>query len=141
MPELAFFRHGEELLRVALGEATQIGRSPSCDVALPDPTLSRVQAVIERRGQGYHLLDRSGRGTPVNGAAVAEVELLDGAELGLGTWRALFRASSSPDADATRLSSGTEVRPAAGAGVAAPPARLRVRLRGVERRHPLPPAG
>ena len=45
MPELAFFRHGEELLRVALADQTTIGRSADCDVSLPDPGLSRVQAV------------------------------------------------------------------------------------------------
>ena len=50
MPELAFFRHGEELLRVALDDRTAIGRDPGCDVTLPDPALSRVQAVVERRG-------------------------------------------------------------------------------------------
>jgi pSer/pThr/pTyr-binding forkhead associated (FHA) protein len=141
MPELAFFRHGEELLRVALGEVTQVGRSPSCDVSLPDPALSRVQAVIERRGQGYHLLDRSGRGTQVNGAAVDEAELADGTELAMGTWRALFRAAPSSDGDATRLSGGTEVRAGAGAHRPAPAARLRVRLGGAERTHPLPPTG
>ena len=141
MPELAFFRHGEELLRVALGEATQIGRSPECDVSLPDPTLSRVQAIVERRGEAYRLRDRSGRGTLVNGAEVAEAELADGAEIALGTWRALFRAAPSADGDATRLSGGTEVRVGAAAGGAAPPARLRVRLHGLERTHPLPPAG
>jgi DNA-binding NtrC family response regulator len=141
MPELAFFRHGEELLRVALGEATQIGRSPECDVSLPDPALSRVQAVVERRGEMYHLVDRSGRGTRVNGADVDQAALADGAEIALGTWRVLFRAAPSADPDATQHSGGTEVRPAASAGGAAPSARLRVRLRGVERTHPLPPAG
>ena len=141
MPELAFFRHGEELLRVALGEATRIGRSPECDVSLPDPALSRVQAVVERRGEAFHLLDRSGRGTQVNGAGVAEAALGDGAEIALGTWRALFRAAPPPDEDATRVSGGTAVRAATSSGGAAPPARLRVRVRGVERTHPLPSAG
>ena len=65
MPELAFFRHGEELLRVALGDPTTIGRSADCDVSLPDPGLSRLQASIERRPAGYTLVDRSGRGTRV----------------------------------------------------------------------------
>jgi len=71
MPELAFFRHGEELLRVALDGRTQVGRDPGCDVSLPDPALSRVQAVVERRGDAWHLVDRSGRGTRVGGAEVA----------------------------------------------------------------------
>ncbi len=72
MPELAFYRHGEELLRVALGDRTEIGRSPDCDVSLPDPALSRLQAVVERRGEAFHLLDRSGRGTRVAGREVPE---------------------------------------------------------------------
>src|SRR5512147_2461823 len=127
MPELAFFRHGEELLRVALGEVTRIGRSPECDVSLPDPTLSRVQAVVERRGEAHHLLDRSGRGTPVNGAEVAEAVLSDGAEIALGTWRALFRAAAQVDQDATRAPGGTAVRADGLDGQAAPPARLRIR--------------
>jgi DNA-binding NtrC family response regulator len=141
MPELAFFRHGEELLRVALGEATRIGRSPECDVSLPDPTLSRVQAVVERRGEAYLLVDRSGRGTDVNGTGVAEVRLEDGSEIALGTWRALFRAAPPADHDATRRSGETEVRAPGSAGGDAPPARLCVRVRGVERTHPLPAAG
>ncbi|HYD42800.1 MAG TPA: sigma 54-interacting transcriptional regulator [Anaeromyxobacter sp.] len=140
MPELAFFRHGEELLRVALGDATRIGRSPECDVSLPDPTLSRVQIVVERRGDGFLLRDQSGRGTPVNGAEVAEAELADGAEIALGTWRALFRAASGADEDLTRVSGGTALRPQ-GAAAEAPPARLRLRQAGRERTHPLPAAG
>ena len=150
MPELAFFRHGEELLRVALGDATRIGRSPECDVSLPDPTLSRVQVVVERRGAAFLLRDQSGRGTPVNGAEVAEAELADGAEIALGTWRALFRAASGPDEDLTRVGRAaaahaqggepTALRPH-GAADEAPPARLRLRQAGRERTYPLPAAG
>src|SRR5512138_531165 len=141
MPELAFFRHGEELLRVALGDRTAIGRDPECDVSLPDPSLSRVQAVVERRGETFHLLDRSGRGTRVAGAEVPEAPLADGAEIALGTWRALFRAVAAAPADETRLSGGTEVRPTAEAGPAAPPARLRLRAGGRERTVPVTSAG
>src|SRR5512143_4083420 len=94
MPELAFFRHGEELLRVALGDRTSIGRDPDCDVSLPDASLSRVQALVERRGDAFHLVDRSGRGTRVGGADVSEAMLSEGAEVALGTWRALFRAAT-----------------------------------------------
>jgi pSer/pThr/pTyr-binding forkhead associated (FHA) protein len=130
MSELAFFRHGEELLRVALGETTRIGRSPECDVSLPDPALSRVQAVVERRGDAYHLVDRSGRGTQLDGAEVAEGVLSDGAELGLGTWRALFRVAPPPDVEATRVSGGRAVRAGPAEGQVPPPARLRLRHAG-----------
>jgi DNA-binding NtrC family response regulator len=141
MPELAFFRHGEELLRVALGDSTRIGRSPECDVSLPDPTLSRVQAVVERRGDAFVLCDRSGRGTSVNGAEVAEAALADGAEIALGTWRGLFRAAATSDEDLTRVSSGATVLRPPGTVESAPPARLRLRQAGRERTYPLPAAG
>jgi DNA-binding NtrC family response regulator len=140
MPELAFFRHGEELLRVALGDRTDIGRAPECDVSLPDPALSRLHAVVERRGDAYHLVDRSGRGTSVGGAEVAEARLEDGAEIALGTWRALFRAAVLAGADETRASGGTEVRAASPASGPAP-ARLRVRAGGRERTVPVTAAG
>ena len=142
MPELAFFRHGEELLRVALADRTAIGRAPECDVSLPDPTLSRVQAVVERRGEAFHLVDRSGHGTRVSGSEVRETALGDGAEIALGTWRALFRTSAAGPVDETRSGGGTAVRPpAAGEAGAPPPARLRVRAGGKERTVPVTSAG
>jgi len=141
MPELAFFRHGEELLRVALADRTAIGRDPSCDVTLPDPTLSRVQAVVERRGETWHLLDRSGKGTRVAGAEVPEAVLTDGAEIALGTWRALFRAAAIDIAEETRASGATQARTSAEPRPAPPPARLRVRVGGRERTIPVTSAG
>src|SRR5512137_1260559 len=107
MPELAFFRHGEELLRVALGDRTTIGRSADCDVSLPDPALSRIQASVERRPDGWVLLDRSGRGTRLGGADVSEAPLTDGAELAFGTWRALFREARSGATESTAAGGGT----------------------------------
>jgi DNA-binding NtrC family response regulator len=139
MPELAFFRHGEELLRVALGDRTALGRATECDVTLPDPALSRVHAVVERRGEGYLLLDRSGHGTRLGGRAVHEAPLQDGAELSLGAWRALFRAEPVGDGDATCAASGlTRVRSGAPAGPLPPAARIRVREAAGERVESLP---
>ena len=114
MPELAFYRHGEELLRVAISDRTTIGRAADCDVTLPDPALSRVQAVIERRGDRWWLVDCSGRGTRVGPEAVEEARLEDGAELALGAWRALFRLASlgAGDDGATRHGGATAVRAA-----------------------------
>ena len=131
MPELAFFRHGEELLRVALADRTSVGRAPECDVSLPDPALSRVQAEVQRRGERYVLVDRSGRGTRVGADVVSEAPLADGTELALGAWRALFRAGSEPDDGLTRERGATAVR---ATGVEpAPSERLRVRDRAPER--------
>ncbi|HSM93013.1 MAG TPA: sigma 54-interacting transcriptional regulator [Anaeromyxobacteraceae bacterium] len=134
MPELAFFRHGEELLRVALGDRTAIGRAPECDVTLPDPALSRVQAVVERRGDAFVLLDRSGHGTRVGGRSVQEAPLPDGAELALGAWRARFRAAPPAEPGATLAAAGsTRIRAAESPGPLPPAARIRVRERSEER--------
>jgi DNA-binding NtrC family response regulator/pSer/pThr/pTyr-binding forkhead associated (FHA) protein len=140
MPELAFFRHGEELLRVVLGDRTAIGRATDCDVSLPDPALSRVHAVVERRGEGFTLLDRSGRGTRLGGRTVHEAALQDGAELTLGAWRALFRAAPASLDDApTRAASGsTRVRQPLPASPLPPAARIRIRERDRERVESLP---
>jgi DNA-binding NtrC family response regulator/pSer/pThr/pTyr-binding forkhead associated (FHA) protein len=139
MPELAFFRHGEELLRVALGDRTAIGRATECDVSLPDPALSRVHAVVERRGDAFLLLDRSGRGTRLGGHAVHEAPLLDGAEVTLGAWRALFRAEPATDATETRAAAGsTRIREEVSPGPLPPAARIRVRERARERVESLP---
>jgi len=132
MPELTFFRHGEELLRVALAECTTVGRAAECDVSLPDPSLSRLQAQVERRGDQFFLKDRSGRGTTVGGEVVTEAPLSDGAEIGLGAWRALFRASAADDEGATLVSGETSLR-ATAEGPRLGPARLRVREQGRER--------
>jgi DNA-binding NtrC family response regulator len=139
MPELAFFRHGEELLRVALGDRTAIGRATECDVTLPDPALSRVHAVVERRGDAFHLLDRSGRGTRLGGRTVHEAPLQDGAELALGAWRALFRAAPPLDGEETRAVAGsTRIRSGAQPGPIPPAARIRIRARAGERVESLP---
>jgi DNA-binding NtrC family response regulator len=140
MPELAFFRHGEELLRVALTGRTEIGRAPECDVSLPDPALSRVHAVVEPRGGGWHLVDRSGRGARIGGAEVPEAALSDGDEIALGAWRALFRAAAALPPEETRTPGLTQVR-AGGAPAGAAPARLRVRAGGRERTVPVTAAG
>jgi len=139
MPELAFFRHGEELLRVALGDQTTIGRSADCDVSLPDPALSRIQASIECRAGGFTLIDRSGRGTRVAGADVFEAVLVDGTELSFGTWRALFREAGAGDPEATSAGGLTGIRQVE--AVHSPQARLRIRDRGRERIAPLPDQG
>jgi len=124
---------------VALGDQTTIGRSADCDVSLPDPSLSRVQASVERRAGGYTLVDRSGRGTRVAGTDVVEALLQDGAELSFGSWRALFRESASGAPETTSAGGLTGIRPVA--PVHAVQGRLRVRDRGRERIVPLPDEG
>ncbi len=133
MPELAFFRHGEELLRVALSQHTSVGRAAECDVSLPDPGISRLQADVELEGGRYVLRDRSGRGTRVGAAPVAEAVLQDGSEISLGAWSALFRDATEEEGGGglTAAAGGTVVR--AREDVPGNTVRLRIRERGRER--------
>ena len=41
-----------------LSEAITVGKSRSCDVVLPDESVSRVHAEIRREGESYRLRDR-----------------------------------------------------------------------------------
>ena len=89
---------------------------------------------MERRGDAYHLLDRSGRGTRVGGRGGGRGGCSDGAELALGAWRALFRAASRPGGRGDPGVGQHPGPPGMPAAESAPPARLRlVRERGRSR--------
>jgi pSer/pThr/pTyr-binding forkhead associated (FHA) protein len=62
-----------------------LGRDAACDLAIADPSVSRHHAVIEKRGEGFVVLDQqSGNGTFLNGQRIQESPLDDGQELRLG---------------------------------------------------------
>ena len=68
MPELVFFRRGEEVLRFGLDRPrTVLGRGEKSDVVIPDPQVSRQQVAIQFDGAQVSLEDLSGRGTLVSG--------------------------------------------------------------------------
>ncbi len=64
-------------------ERLNIGRSPDCDIVLPERVVSREHATIERRTEGYYLVDNASKnGTYVNGEVVSSPYLLqDGDEI------------------------------------------------------------
>jgi DNA-binding NtrC family response regulator len=140
MAELVFFRHGEEMLRVTLGPRTVLGRGGECDVFLPDPQVSRQHAVIEKRPEGYFLVDQSGKGTRVGTADTSEAKLADGVEIALGTWRALFRSAGAAGSDPTIAGGSTEIRKDERAADDRP-AKVRVKDGGPERTLTVPAAG
>ncbi len=82
--------------RIELGEQTiSIGRSPECDVALPDPNVSRRHAEVRRHGSDFILVDLgSTNGTKVNGSWVTgERKLNDGDEMNFGATVIRFERS------------------------------------------------
>ncbi|MGF1527395.1 MAG: type VI secretion system-associated FHA domain protein, partial [Candidatus Competibacterales bacterium] len=77
---------------------TIVGRSTACDWILADPkrSLSRRHCLIERRPEGFCLLDLSANGVFVNDAAQplgpeGVHRLADGDELRLGEYRLAVR--------------------------------------------------
>jgi pSer/pThr/pTyr-binding forkhead associated (FHA) protein len=62
-----------------------IGRGGDADLAIAEPTMSRLHAAIEREGDGLTLQDLgSTNGTRVNGRRESRARLCDGDEIELG---------------------------------------------------------
>ncbi len=138
MPELVFFRRGEEVLRVGLGrERMVLGRSERSDIVLPDPEVSRQQAALVFDGAQCTLEDLSGKGTLVAGASMTRGVLADGSDLALGQWRAVFRLhASGQDEGPTEVGPRTELQPRE-AGSRRQSAQVRVKQGGNETVHKL----
>ncbi|MFT3709578.1 MAG: sigma 54-interacting transcriptional regulator [Archangium sp.] len=110
MPELVFFRRGEEVLRLTMtDDRVVLGRGDRCDVVIPDPEVSRQQAALHLENGKCLLQDLSGKGTVVAGNKVTDGEVKDGADIALGQWRAIFRHAAGSDSEATELGPRTEL--------------------------------
>lgn len=133
MPELVFFRRGEEVLRLAMGvDRVVLGRGERCDVVIPDPEVSRQHVALWLDGANCFFQDVSGKGTVVAGTREREGQLADGADLTLGQWRAVYRATSRGEVHTTEVGLGTEVAPKPDADTTRINAQLRVRHGGSE---------
>lgn len=67
-------------------ERYRIGKEPSCDIILRDPTVSRQHLILEVRGHGVLASDPGSRnGSFCEGMRFSELEILPGAVLTLGT--------------------------------------------------------
>ena len=139
MPELVFFRRGEEVLRFTLGkERVVLGRGERCDVVIPDPDISRQQVAISYDGETCQFEDLSGKDTLVVGKELKKGELPDGADIALGRWRAVFRERSSAETeDATGIGRRTSVQKQVGQEEELQPAQLRVKQGNTEFLHEL----
>jgi len=82
--------YGDELVgeEVFSDTVIKIGRLPSVNLKLEDPTVSRVHAQIEATSDGYYIKDMgSSAGTFINGQKVDKNVLSDGDEILLGKTR------------------------------------------------------
>jgi hypothetical protein len=84
--QLVVRRDGEVVSRKELqASVTKIGRTPGCHVALDDPGVSRMHAVIERRDDELTIIDLgSVEGTLVDGKKVSKAHLEQGDRVTIG---------------------------------------------------------
>ena len=70
----------------------KVGRSPSAQLVLDNPDVSRMHAVIERTDEGALLLDLgASTGTLLNGRSVSKASLATGDEITIGPFQILVK--------------------------------------------------
>lgn len=73
-------------------DPTIVGRSETCDAAIPDRWISSRHCRLERRGREWWVVDLGSRnGTYVDGRPVREARLRDGCRIGFGQTEAVVR--------------------------------------------------
>ena len=82
---LAPFAHPGFLLSPSLPSRVFVGKSPTCELCLDDPSVSRRHATLELREEGVRLTDlQSTNGTWVNGLRIHDVTLRGGETIQFG---------------------------------------------------------
>ena len=75
-----------------------VGRDEDAALCIDEPLVSRAHARIERRGDGFVVLDLGSTNlTRVNGEVVREHELADGDLVLFARARCVFRAAGGPE--------------------------------------------
>src|SRR6266566_1056920 len=97
-----------------IGDLVTIGRAPSNDVVIDDPTVSAQHASLTKLPSGYRLKDLgSSNGTQINGLSITEAGLKDGAQIRFGYVTAVFRDATATMDQARKLQvPGEDDRPA-----------------------------
>ena len=94
MAELVLSSGDTAVLRAPLhGQAITVGRSVVNDISIPDDDLPPFLCSLEPVAGGYRVVDKSGKGTVVNGKRVHDEVLANGAELVFGRLRGRFTRS------------------------------------------------
>lgn len=92
-PCVVEFDGGSTRRHLLSGEALVIGRDPNCDVTLDDPAVSQKHARVERRRDGFAIVDLQSRnGTFVGDRRVDDRRLHDGETIVVGSTRLAFKA-------------------------------------------------
>jgi DNA-binding NtrC family response regulator len=100
MAVLQFHAGDRALFRQRISQGrTILGRSDRCDIVLPSDRVSRVHCSLERRADGWCLVDRSSSGTLVEGVAVSRHTLSHGDRFELGPYRATFLLNDEHEPD------------------------------------------
>ncbi|MFT4625336.1 MAG: transcriptional regulator with AAA-type ATPase domain [Myxococcota bacterium] len=100
MARLSFEEGGRRLFEHQLRPGrTLLGRSDRSDVSLPSDTVSRVHCALERRTEGWWVVDRSRNGIRVNGAPVERHLLAHGDVIDLGIYSARFQLHVDDEPD------------------------------------------
>jgi pSer/pThr/pTyr-binding forkhead associated (FHA) protein len=80
------------IMHELITDVITIGRAPSNDVVIDDPTVSAQHASLTKLPSGYRLKDfGSSNGTQINGVCITDAELKDGAEIRFGYVTGVFR--------------------------------------------------
>ncbi len=98
MSEVFLIPESAPLHRHRIGALTSLGRHPENTIEIPDRSVSKFHAQIQRTPDGRHLLQDLGsrNGTYVSGRRIERHLLLHGEEVVLGTVRFRFHAERSP---------------------------------------------
>jgi hypothetical protein len=106
-------------------DSVLVGRDPGCEVVVPDGSVSRKHARLERRGTGWFVVDQgSANGTFVEGQRVAEAGLQAGEEVRFGA--VAFRIeieAPTDDSGATIMAHIPEATVMSSTPLATPPPR------------------
>jgi serine phosphatase RsbU (regulator of sigma subunit) len=113
---------GRVLKSVLTGESQVLGRDPSCDILLDDPSASRRHALLRREGEDFWVEDLGSKnGTLVNDERVHKRRLSHLDEILLGSVEVRFlsgEASGSGSAGSGSAGSGSAGSGSAGSGSA-----------------------
>jgi pSer/pThr/pTyr-binding forkhead associated (FHA) protein len=79
-----------------IGDVIRIGRAPSNDIVIDDPTVTAQHASLTKSPSGYRLRDLgSTNGTQINGVSITDAQLKDGTEIRFGYVTGVFRDATA----------------------------------------------